>query len=64
MVLVTGQPLCKIWTLPSFSFYCWLLSPPAQFYARDLAQSQSLDMTEELRALAEIQAAIELIDRG
>jgi hypothetical protein len=43
---------------------CRVLIPLLQFCARDLAQSQSLDMTQELSALAEIQAAIKLADRG
>ena len=43
---------------------CDMLIPLLQFCARDLAQSQSLDMTQELSALAEIQAAIKLGDRG
>jgi hypothetical protein len=43
---------------------CRMLIPLLQFCARDLAQSQSLDMTQELSALAEIQAAIKLVDRG
>lgn len=43
---------------------CRVLIPLLQFCAQDLAQSQSLDMTQELSALAEIQAAIKLADRG
>jgi hypothetical protein len=43
---------------------CRILIPLLQFCARDLAQSQSLDMTQQLSALAEIQAAIKLVDRG
>ena len=43
---------------------CRMLIPLLQFCARDLAQSQSLDMTQQLSALAEIQAAIELVDHG
>jgi hypothetical protein len=43
---------------------CRVLIPLLQFCAQDLAQSQSLDMTQELNALAEIQAAIKLADRG
>jgi hypothetical protein len=43
---------------------CRTLIPLLQFCARDLAQSQSRDMTKELNALAEIQAAIKLVDRG
>ena len=42
---------------------CRTLIPLLQFCARDLAQSQSLDMTQQLRALDEIQAAIKLGDR-
>ena len=43
---------------------CRVLIPLLQFCARDLARSRSLDMTQELSALAEIQAAIKLGDRG
>jgi hypothetical protein len=43
---------------------CRMLIPLLQFCARDLAQSHSLDMTQELSALTEIQAAIKLVDRG
>jgi hypothetical protein len=43
---------------------CRVLIPLLQFCAEDLAQSQNLDMTQELSALAEIQAAIKLVDRG
>jgi len=43
---------------------CRVLIPLLQFSARDLAQSQNLDMTQELSALTEIQAAITLADRG
>jgi hypothetical protein len=43
---------------------CGMLIPLLQFCARDLAQSHSVDMTHELSALAEIQAAIRLADRG
>ena len=43
---------------------CHMLIPLLQFCARDLAQSQNLDMTQELNALAEIDAAIKLADRG
>jgi hypothetical protein len=43
---------------------CRMLIPLLQFCARDLAQSHSVDMTRELSALAEIQAAIKLVDRG
>jgi hypothetical protein len=43
---------------------CRMLIPLLQFCARDLAQSQNLDMTQELNALAEIHAAIKLADRG
>ena len=43
---------------------CRMLIPLLQFCARDLAQSHSVDMTQELNALAEIQAAIKLADRG
>ena len=43
---------------------CLMLIPLLQFCARVLAQSQHLDMTQELSSLAEIQAAIKLVDRG
>ena len=43
---------------------CRMLIPLLQFCARDLAQSQSLNMTQELNALAKIQAAIKVADRG
>jgi hypothetical protein len=43
---------------------CRMLIPLLQFCARDLEQFQSLDMTQQLSALAEIQAAIKLVDRG
>lgn len=43
---------------------CRMLIPLLQFCARDLAQSQRLDMTQELSALADIQAAIKSVDRG
>jgi hypothetical protein len=42
---------------------CGMLIPLLQFCARDLARSHSVDMTQELSALAEIQAAIKLADR-
>ena len=43
---------------------CHMLIPLLPFCARDLAQSHNLDMTQELNALAEIDAAIKLADRG
>jgi hypothetical protein len=43
---------------------CHTLIPLLQFCAHDLAESQGLDMTQKLRVLAEIQAAIKLGDRG
>jgi hypothetical protein len=43
---------------------CRMLIPLLQFCARDLAQSQSLNMTQELSALAKIKAAMKLVDRG
>ena len=43
---------------------CRMLIPLLQFCARDLAQSHRVDMTQELSALAEFQAAIKLADRG
>ena len=42
---------------------CRVLIPLLQFCARDLAESQGIDMTHKLSVLAEIQAAIELVDR-
>jgi hypothetical protein len=41
-----------------------MLIPLLQFCAQDLAESQGRDMTQELNVLAEIQAAIKLVDRG
>ena len=41
---------------------CRMLIPLLQFCARDLAQYQSLNMTQELSALAEIQATVKLAD--
>ena len=43
---------------------CRMLIPLLQFCARDLAQSQRLDMTQELSALEKIQADITSADRG
>jgi len=43
---------------------CLMLIPLLQFCAQDLAQSQNLNMTQELSALAEIQAGIKSADRG
>ena len=43
---------------------CRMLIPLLQFCARDLAEYQSLNMTQELNALAKIQTAITLVDRG
>ena len=43
---------------------CRVLLPLLQFCARDLAESQGLDMTQKLSVLAEIQAAIKSVDRG
>lgn len=43
---------------------CCALIPLLQFCAKDLVQSQSLDLTQELSALAEIQTAIKLADRA
>jgi hypothetical protein len=56
-------------TLRRFSFdkhlrdECRMLVPLLQFCAQDLVESQGLDMTQKLSVLAEIQAAIELVDR-
>jgi hypothetical protein len=41
---------------------CRMLIPLLQFCAQDLAQYQSRNMTQELNALAKIQAAIKLAD--
>jgi hypothetical protein len=49
---------------PNLREECLMLIPLLQFCARDLAQYQSLNMTQELNALAKIQAAIKLADRG
>jgi hypothetical protein len=43
---------------------CRMLIPSLQFCAQDLAESQGLDMTQKLKVLAEIQAAINSADRG
>jgi hypothetical protein len=43
---------------------CRMLIPSLQFCAQDLAKSQGLDMTQKLKVLAEIQAAINSADRG
>jgi len=43
---------------------CRVLVPLLQFCARDLEESQGLDMTQKLSVLAEIQAAIKSVDRG
>ena len=43
---------------------CRMLIPFLQFCARDLSESQGLDMTQKLSVLAEIQAAIKSVDRG
>jgi len=42
---------------------CRALVPLLQFCAQDLADTQGLDMTQKLSVLAEIQAAIESVDR-
>jgi hypothetical protein len=42
---------------------CRMLIPSLQFCALDLAQVQGLDMTQKLKVLAEIQAAINSADR-
>jgi len=42
---------------------CRALVPLLQFCAQDLAETQGLDMTQKLSVLAEIQAAIESVDR-
>jgi hypothetical protein len=43
---------------------CRMLIPSLQFCAQDLAESQGLDMTQKLKVLAEIQAAINSADRN
>ena len=43
---------------------CRMLIPSLQFCAQDLAQSQGLDMTQKLKVLDEVQAAINSADRG
>jgi len=43
---------------------CSMLIPLLQFCAHDIEESQGLDMTQKLSVLAEIQAAIKLVDRG
>jgi hypothetical protein len=42
---------------------CHALVPLLQFCAQDLAESQGRDMTQQLSALAEIQAAVESVGR-
>jgi hypothetical protein len=42
---------------------CRMLIPLLQFCAHDLVQFHGVDMTQKLRVLAEIQAAIESVDR-
>ena len=42
---------------------CRMLIPSLQFCAQDLAESKGLDMTQKLKVLAEIQAAINSADR-
>ena len=42
---------------------CRILIPLLQFCAHDLVQCHGVDMTQKLRVLAEIQAAIESVDR-
>jgi hypothetical protein len=43
---------------------CRMLIPSLQFCAQDIADSQGLDMTQKLKVLAEIQAAINSADRA
>lgn len=43
---------------------CRILIPLLQFCAQDLAEYQGLDVTQQLRVFAEIQAAIKSVDRG
>lgn len=43
---------------------CRVLVPLLEFCGRDLADSQGMNTTEQLAALAEIKAAIQSVDRG
>ena len=43
---------------------CRVLVPLLEFCGRDLAESQGMNTTEQLAALAEIKAAIQSVDRG
>ena len=43
---------------------CRMLIPSLQFCAQDISDSQGHDMTQKLKVLAEIQAAIDSADRG
>jgi hypothetical protein len=43
---------------------CRMLIPSLQFCAQDIAESQGLDMTQKLKVLAEIQAAINSADHS
>jgi hypothetical protein len=43
---------------------CRMLIPSLQFCAQDISDSQGHDMTQKLKVLAEIQAAINSADRG
>jgi hypothetical protein len=42
---------------------CLMLIPLLQFCAQDLAECQGLDMTQQLSALDEIEAAVKAVDR-
>lgn len=43
---------------------CRVLVPLLEFCGRDLAESQGVNTTEQLAALAEIKAAIQFVERG
>lgn len=43
---------------------CRMLVPLLEFCGRDLAESQRINTSEQLAALAEIKAAIQSVDRG
>jgi hypothetical protein len=43
---------------------CRMLIPSLQFCAQDISDSQGYDMTQKLKVLAEIQAAIDSANRG
>ena len=43
---------------------CRVLVPLLEFCGRDLAESEGMNTTEQLAALAEIKMAIQSVDRG